>query len=163
VEWVDPRGLQVVIPVPSPPIAFPGQNGRIRQNGSYYDSIPLEAVGLPRDREEAYRWRENRYEIDKAGLKVSPIAATMKPPGDCDPGQHRELQDEVNTACKSKPIACKGNMDQISLIINREDNRRCAMARDKINKVCFKGGDEIHRNQAIDAWSAVANCEKFMK
>ncbi|MCW5155629.1 hypothetical protein [Burkholderia cenocepacia] len=86
----------------------------------------------------------------------------MQPPGNCSPGEHRRLQDEVNRACK-RPRACKANMDQPTILQMRENNRECAMARDLINKKCFAGGDANHRNEALEAWANVAKCEGLLK
>ncbi|HDR9338701.1 TPA: hypothetical protein QDB64_001674 [Burkholderia multivorans] len=99
---------------------------------------------------------------DKAGNKVSPIADTMQPPGNCSPGEHRRLQDEVNRACK-RPRVCKSNMGQPTVLHMRENNRECAMARDLVNKKCFAGGNANHRNEAHDAWANVARCEELLK
>ncbi|MDI9681096.1 hypothetical protein [Burkholderia cenocepacia] len=107
-------------------------------------------------------WMASSASSDKAGNKVSPIADTIQPPGNCSPGEHRRLQDEVNRACK-RPRACKANMDQPTVLQMRENNRECAMARDLINKKCFAGGDANHRNEALEAWANVAKCEGLLK
>ncbi|MGS0892895.1 type VI secretion system tip protein TssI/VgrG [Burkholderia stagnalis] len=107
-------------------------------------------------------WMTSSTSSDKAGNKVSPIADTIQPPGNCSPGEHRRLQDEVNRACK-RPRACKANMDQPTVLQMRENNRECAMARDLINKKCFAGGDANHRNEALEAWANVAKCEGLLK
>ncbi|WP_063895559.1 type VI secretion system tip protein TssI/VgrG [Burkholderia ubonensis] len=107
-------------------------------------------------------WMASSASTDKAGNKVSPIADTMQPPGNCSPGEQRRLQDEVNRACK-RPRACKANMDRPTILQMLENNRECAMARDLINKKCFAGGDANHRNEALEAWSNVAKCEGLLK
>ncbi|VWD38885.1 type VI secretion system tip protein TssI/VgrG [Burkholderia lata] len=107
-------------------------------------------------------WMASSASSDKAGNKVSSIADTIQPPGNCSPGEHRRLQDEVNRACK-RPRACKANMDQPTVLQMRENNRECAMARDLINKKCFAGGDANHRNEALEAWANVAKCEGLLK
>lgn len=95
---------------------------------------------------------------DKAGLKVNPAAQCMPAPGNCGPGEQKSMQEDVNNACK-RPRVCRPGMDPVQLIIMRENSRECAMARDRINKTCFAGGDQGHRNAAIDAWNSVANCD----
>ncbi|MDR5884068.1 type VI secretion system tip protein TssI/VgrG [Caballeronia sp. LZ032] len=107
-------------------------------------------------------WIANAISTDKAGNKVSSIADTMQPPGNCTPGEQRRLQEEVNRACK-RPRSCKSNMDQPAILQMRENNRECAMARDLINKKCFAGGDANHRNEALEAWANVTKCEGMMK
>lgn len=71
------------------------------------------------------------------------------------------MQEEVDSACAG-PRACQVGMDAILMIVYREKNRQCAMARDKINKTCFAGGNKGHRDAAIDAWKSVATCEGMM-
>jgi hypothetical protein len=96
--------------------------------------------------------------VDKAGRKVSPTAQTMPPPGNCGPQEQQRMQDSVNNSCK-RPRSCKPGMMNVDLYIMRENARECAMARDVINNRCFMGGDQGHRDAAIDAWRGVANCD----
>ena len=100
--------------------------------------------------------------LNNAGQKVSPRAQCMGPPGNCGEGEHRRLQNDVDSAC-GQPRACRPGMNAVQLIINREKSRQCASARDRINKTCFAGGDKGHRDAANEAWSAVANCDGMMQ
>ena len=100
--------------------------------------------------------------VDNAGLKVSPRAQYLPPPGDCGEGEQRRMQEDVDSSCKQER-ACRPGMTQIEIIINREKNRECATSRDRINKKCFAGGDQGHRNAANDAWRALANCDGMMR
>src|SRR5690606_29750780 len=59
---------------------------------------------------------------DQAGRRVSPLAETLEPPGNCSPGEQRQLQEEVNRACKQQRT-CKMNTDPAQAIIFRERNR----------------------------------------
>jgi YD repeat-containing protein len=95
-----------------------------------------------------------------AGLLVSPRAC-LKPPGNCDPNKWKELQDEVDRAC-GVPRTCSGATSRSELLVNVESQRACALAREKINKTCFEGGDLGHRNQSIEAWRGVARCEYWL-
>jgi len=97
---------------------------------------------------------------DKAGGKVSAIAQDMPPPGNCSNDEQSKLQSEVNNLCKQTgaTMSCRGLDTSYDRFIIAEANRQCALARDKINKKCFAGGDETHRNQAIDAWKRYAEC-----
>ena len=97
---------------------------------------------------------------DKAGLLVSPKAC-IPPPGNCDPGKWKQLQDEVNSTCKV-PRQCVAGMSRAELLSRQEISRSCAVARDKINKMCFAGGDQSHRDEAINAWRGVARCEALV-
>lgn len=98
---------------------------------------------------------------DKAGNKVSPIADTMPPSGNCSSGEHRRLEDEVNRACK-RPRASKANTDQPTVLQMRESNRECAMVRDLIKKK-LRGWGANHRDEALEAWANVAKCEGLLK
>lgn len=98
---------------------------------------------------------------DEAGLKVSPRALNMQPPGDCTPKEHGDLQDDVDNTCK-RPRTCVGDMSLADMQQMSERNRECAQARDKINKTCFAGGDDKHRNEATRAWRSLAYCERMI-
>jgi len=98
---------------------------------------------------------------DQAGLLVSPKAC-LPPPGNCDPGKWKQLQDDVNAKCKTDVMRCTGNMPKVELALRLDRSRACAIARDKINKTCFAGGDENHRNRAIEAWNGAARCESWL-
>lgn len=98
---------------------------------------------------------------DRAGLLVSPQAC-MPPPGNCTPGEHRQLQDQVDQWCKAAPRACRIGMSRTELLDRIGNGRACGAARDKLNKKCFSGGDADHRNEAAKAWKAVANCESIL-
>ncbi len=43
-----------------------------------------------------------------------------------------------------------------------EQNRACALARDKRNMTCFAGGDQSHRDEAVSAWNGIARCENLV-
>ncbi len=84
------------------------------------------------------------------------------PPGDCDHGKHRRLQDDVNKFCHTER-SCKAT-DEIDILFRKwETNRLCAVARTKINNSCFRGGDKNHRDQADDAYRAMARCESLIE
>ncbi len=102
----------------------------------------------------------NTNVYDKSGAKVSPYALTMQPPGNCDPYEQKKMQEEVDGWCKGKqtPTSCKGIKSPSIRSAIAEVNRQCGIARDKINKQCFAGGDLTHRNQAIDAWKKYSEC-----
>lgn len=100
---------------------------------------------------------------DKAGLLVSPQAC-MPPPGNCKPDEYEQLQKDVKQACGDPafplpPRRCMQGQTLATLTSNMEQHRSCGMAREKLNKKCFAGGDKDHRDKAIEAWSGVARCE----
>ncbi len=101
----------------------------------------------------------------RSNLPFSPIpnsgsSACPPPPGDCDPDQHRNLQDEVDGACK-RERACKGNMDSGTLLTRQIMNESCMRARNNINRLCFRGGDQNHRDQATEAGNAINRCRQL--
>ncbi|MFF7110137.1 hypothetical protein [Pseudomonas sichuanensis] len=87
----------------------------------------------------------------------------MPPPGNCQPGEHRKLQDEVNASCKGGKRSCRSVTDPVLASELREVNLQCAMAREAVNNRCFAGGDATHREQAIRAWEGVAVCESKIR
>jgi hypothetical protein len=93
----------------------------------------------------------------------TPVEQSMKPPGDCTEERHRELQDDVNYKCSRLPRGCTDDMDCRQLKRNWYRNERCARARDRINNECFKGGDRGHRDAALAAWRAAANCREIYR
>ncbi|QHE87241.1 hypothetical protein [Hydrogenophaga sp. BPS33] len=99
---------------------------------------------------------------DQAGLLVSPVACTLTKSGNCTPGDHDQLQNEVDQQCKESPRACRVGMTKNDLLDRIKNGRACGVARDKINKKCFAGGDMNHRNEAVKAWKSVANCESIL-
>ncbi|PRG27261.1 hypothetical protein C6Q35_03750 [Burkholderia multivorans] len=54
-------------------------------------------------------------------------------------------------------------MDNATILMMRQRNVRCAMARDLMNGKCFAGGDAAHRNETIKAWKSVAKCGGLLK
>jgi type VI secretion system secreted protein VgrG len=108
------------------------------------------------------RIASDESERDKAGLKVSPRTSSLDAPGDCDPGEHRRLQNDVNRYCKphKQKLSCNSQITPDERTLRMELNRECAMARDKINKKCFSGGDKNHRDKAIEAWENYAKCRE---
>jgi RHS repeat-associated protein len=77
--------------------------------------------------------------------------------GDCTPLQHATYQYAVSFWCK-RPRSCDGVSccDEIRLRIMI--NGACAAARDRINKVCYRGGNKGHKIAADDARRARDKC-----
>jgi type VI secretion system secreted protein VgrG len=99
---------------------------------------------------------------DKDGKKVSPTAQALPPPGNWTPGQQQKMQEDVNNACK-RERSCKNGQMKIEMVINRLNSLEFAVARDRINKVCFMGGDVNHRNEASDGWRSVAKRDGMIR
>jgi len=98
---------------------------------------------------------------DKAGNPVSTIAQSLNAPGNCTPQEQQALQSDVDNACK-QPRACAPGTPKAQLPIFRERNLECALARTIINNKCFAGGNVNHRNEAINAYQSVYDCEELM-
>ena len=82
--------------------------------------------------------------------------------GNCEPLQHALLQAAVNTACKSGPSACKASQTCAELKANLATNLACAWARNRINNICYDGGDAGHKEAAANAAAAAAKCAGFI-
>ncbi len=90
------------------------------------------------------------------------LCACKGPCGDCTPLQHSLMQGAVNAACKSGPSACKASQTCAELKANLAINAACATARNRINNICYGGGDPGHRQAAADATAAAVKCAGFM-
>ena len=98
--------------------------------------------------------------IDKYGLPIS--RSCPVPPGDCEPGEHRKLQDDVEFYY-NQPRRCEYNMSSGEMLMRTIDANLCAIARTKINKTCFRGGNQTHREEENNAYDVLANCQSLMK
>ena len=83
--------------------------------------------------------------------------------GDCTASRHRELQDDVNLQCKKKPSSCSDFMPCNQLASYRERNSRCFLARLRINRECFKGGNVGHLAAQAQAATAWWNCVQIYR
>ncbi len=101
-------------------------------------------------------------ECDEFGVCQSvpdPVGAmSMIPPGDCTPGEHRTLQDEVNRACKGSRRRCLSSDSCPTIWQKIESNSECIRARSVINARCFRGGDIGHNQAVMAAVGALNNC-----
>ncbi|NJM30789.1 MAG: hypothetical protein HC855_12435 [Rhizobiales bacterium] len=97
--------------------------------------------------------------FDRYGLAMS--RSCPPPPGDCNDREHRRFQNDVDNSCK-RDRACSKGMTSSDLSMRAIMNGSCGRARERINKKCFRGGDETHRDQAADAWKSQAKCEELL-
>lgn len=88
-------------------------------------------------------------------------AMSMLPPGDCTPGEHRSLQNEVDRACKGRSRRCRGTDNCTTLRQKIEANAECIRARSVINARCFRGGDVGHTEAVMAAVGALGRCWAF--
>tara|TARA_Y100000780_G_scaffold115119_1_gene103631 strand:- start:3213 stop:3800 length:588 start_codon:yes stop_codon:yes gene_type:complete len=151
----DPNGLTaipIVGPGPTPAahtVLLPGT----KENMAFVDSV-IQISDLFRNEDN------ESCEVDNAGLKISPAANNIEPPGQCSPSEQQKLQQNVNQECK-RPRRCSQSMSRGDLFLREVANQRCAIARDTINKKCFMGGDANQRSQAIDAWKSMVNVNLY--
>jgi hypothetical protein len=93
---------------------------------------------------------------------VNQVAADLglinRPPGDCDPGRHKYLQDNVDAACKPFPGRC--SPADMCTVVSEKLSRftGCAEARQLINTECFRGGDRGHQIAYTAARQEAAIC-----
>jgi hypothetical protein len=81
----------------------------------------------------------------------------LTPPGDCSPSQHYALQAEVDRAC-DQPRRCTSSDSKTTIDEKIDRNAQCISARQRINNICYRGGDAGH-NQAIEyAQNALQRC-----
>ncbi len=125
---------------------------RIDRNGLHETSGAGNTSGLP----PVGIVSPNTEALQKMGISHS----TAPNCGNCSEDQHRKLQNEVDYAC-SKPRACNGNMSKSEMSIMAQRNLECAWARDNINKTCFGGGDEGHKQAHDEAMNAYNNCVRM--
>ena len=93
--------------------------------------------------------------------QASPAAGSpMHPPGDCTPGEHRQLQDEVQEWCKNKPRGCEESQTLEELEERIENNSKCIAARNRINNKCFRGGDAGHKEALQIAINSLVRCQR---
>jgi RHS repeat-associated protein len=81
--------------------------------------------------------------------------------GDCDPAEHRILQDAVDRICQS-PRKCSAGMSPAQLQAYYTANVACYFARKEVNERCYRGGDAGHRQQQDDARRAALRCLDVM-
>ncbi len=105
---------------------------------------------------------QRAVECDELGQCQSvpdpPNAASLLPPGDCLPVEHRMLQNEVNWACKERRRRCHIADDCATIWQKIEANAECIRARSTINSRCFRGGDVGHNQAIMAAVGALNNC-----
>ena len=84
----------------------------------------------------------------------------MQPPGNCTPQQHEELQNEVNRACKQQGArSCSPQTTPAPIAANNISKAMaCIAARQKINNMCFMGGDNRHNRAIADEQNLIAKC-----
>jgi len=79
-------------------------------------------------------------------------------PGDCTRERHAELQELVDSACNSGQRRCLSS-DSCELLAAKIDTTAaCIAASQKIDVICFRGGDENHRRAVANEIMALTRC-----
>jgi putative RNase toxin 16 of polymorphic toxin system len=87
----------------------------------------------------------------------------MKPPGDCTPEEHSQLQDAVDTECKRIPSKCISLQSCAVLRANWLQAQQCIHARTTIMNKCFGGGDERHQRARSNVQAGADKCWRYME
>jgi hypothetical protein len=87
----------------------------------------------------------------------------MKPPGNCTPEEHSQLQDAVDTECKRIPSKCISIQSCAVLRANWLQARQCIRARAIIMNKCFRGGDERHQRAQRSFQAGADKCWRYME
>jgi|GEM_PF-3600502 len=88
---------------------------------------------------------------------VTPLITPIVNTGDCRPDQHNRFQNAVESVCKPvRKCVSKDNAIQRGIKIGTAS--RCIGKRDRINNVCFKGGDRGHRESVRNLKRLIENC-----
>jgi RHS repeat-associated protein len=96
--------------------------------------------------------------LAKYCIPVIKKAFSPADPGDCVPKLHRELQDRVNNSCK-RPRTCNQRLDTvITASQNISKSSECIDARRLINNLCYRGGDDEHKQAITDAQAVIDDC-----
>nr|WP_241681876.1 RHS repeat-associated core domain-containing protein [Cyanobacterium aponinum] len=101
---------------------------------------------------------------NQTNTNVNSCSATssLNPPGDCTPSEHFRLQKDVDKKCStSRKCTVNDTPQQIHQKIGLI--AECLKARVKINRKCFKGGDQTHRDQEQQEVNAMTKCYKQLK
>jgi len=154
-------------------IGFPGQ---VEQHADLYYNyhrdydptlgryVQADPIGLDGDVNPFVYAEANPLSIiDPEGLqgkgKISPRSVAPR----CHPLTQLRLQVSVNKACKWNDIrTCNAMMTCQQLQEQVSKRMQCVTARERINSVCFAGGDFGHRKAIKDTFDGVLKCQSIM-
>lgn len=88
-------------------------------------------------------------------------SSTRNGTGDCTPGDHSRMQQEVDQYCKVQR-SCSKSESRVTLTKKVELNQICIAARERINRTCFRGGDPSHQIAVDDAVRALIRCQTLL-
>ena len=105
----------------------------------------------------------SKIELLRDPSKVDPRSA-VPPPNNCGQDEHDKLDRDVTSKCVESGVrTCNPTKPPFVLsndeILRRFNlNKACAESREKLDKMCFFGGNKTHRQQTSDEWKATLNC-----
>ena len=103
--------------------------------------------------------------IDTAGIKSAAKKVRsdigLGNYGNCEPGEHRDLQDRVENACGSA-YACLSTDSTSELNSKIGKLSKCINSRKIINDRCYNGGDDGHKQAIKERLNAIQSCQRFL-
>ncbi|QQR68901.1 MAG: hypothetical protein IPI58_08740 [Alphaproteobacteria bacterium] len=99
-----------------------------------------------------------------AGMTIGNVCAGqgMKPPGDCEPGYQKHLQEQVDTICKPQPRICRPGESCSSMRQKIQQFSDCGDARQQVMRECFRGGDKGHQRKYVDMKVGQFTCQGLL-
>lgn len=84
-------------------------------------------------------------------------------PGKCSCGQHRTMQDAVNSKCKNPPPpSCVQGERCDTMRFKRAQILACAVSRDSINAVCFENAHLGHTQASSQEYARIGECDRYL-
>lgn len=93
----------------------------------------------------------------------------LDPPGDCTWARHNELQRPVHPLCDGPPPrrgnwrTCDGRIGCGALRKRGVRSVQCAVARGRINRECYRGGNRTHRREELGAIRSANECRRLFR
>lgn len=126
-----------------------------------FASLALDVAGYTNVHGVAGCWANGTppQSLPATSAGVGAGAASGSDPGGCSPEQHRDLQDRVENACGAAK-QCNGAVDKRKEDINAKlaDHYACIRARQRINNICYGGGNKGHNDSIDERYRAIGNC-----
>ncbi|HEX4128607.1 MAG TPA: PAAR-like domain-containing protein [Pirellulales bacterium] len=88
------------------------------------------------------------------------------PPGDCQPGEYSQLNQDVQDSKAEVAAAggaCRDGDDQATLEAKGSAWLKQAVARARRDMKCFRGGDDGHQQAQASAWEHVGRCQRMSR
>lgn len=107
--------------------------------------------------------------IDVAGIKLAAKRVSndisfdnsKNSIGNCDPNEHKDLQDRVENACgAAKRCEISDTIDVLNSKIGKISS--CINSRRTINDRCYNGGDIKHKQSIDERINSINNCKEYI-